>query len=581
MKPFRFDELWLLSEGEGKARRLRFRPGRNALVGTNHTGKSTALRLLYSAFGCSHRPLGGEWRSNAAVAVKFTVGSAMYTILRRSKNFALFDASNTLMWATRDQGVLRDKFSELLGFVLALSPNKPQAAGEIVATRQARPAYFFVPFFVDQDGSWDSKWSTFVSLGEFSQWERPTLDLALGIRPSSYWVTLGELTAKKAEVQETVREQKVLEAAREKLAEQFPRTPFFRNAMQFRAELKKLEQQAGQLSAAQDDARARMADAVTNRDALETQLKLIEGALGEHSADMRFLDTQKVGRDIPCPTCGTMHEHSFHERLNLEAEADELRQLRATMRAGLLRAQNHYQKVTGELEALDAQAKQVDDLLNVQRGELKLREVVDRAGINRAHEAFEKQRETLDLDLGRLKREENELQEKLNSLEDPGRARMIQGFFNETYAQFANDLKVPASLRTRKGAVQRRPQQGGSGGPRAVLAYYFALSHTAERFSPAVLPALVIDSPHQKAQDEIKRPMVTEFIFRNRVPGQQLIVGLEEDLPDTIQLGDNDTRTILDREYGLLHPGEYDEVLTLMEPLVAAAAAYLEEVEGF
>lgn len=46
-------------------------------------------------------------------------------------------------------------------------------------------------------------------------------------------------------------------------------------------------------------------------------------------------------------------------------------------------------------------------------------------------------------------------------------------------------------------------------------------------------------------------------------------------------LGDNDTRTILDREYGLLHAGEYDEVVTLMEPLVAAAAAYLEEVEGF
>jgi hypothetical protein len=572
MRSFRFNKLWLLSEKEKKARIVHFQPNSNALVGTNHTGKSTISRNLFAAFGCNTRPFGGEWDEDAIVAVAFNIEGQDYTMLKRGGLFTLLNENNLVQWSTAEAGVLRDNLSKLFGFVLTLVANR---ANE---NRPARPAFFFVPFFIDQDGSWDSSWRTFQSLGEFQNWERPTLDLALGIRPPEYWSASSEFAGKKRELDDVVREHKVLEAARNKLAERFPRMPWYRDAMAFRRELKVLETQAGELAVEQDAVRSRAAEASASRDSLIAQIRLLDGALGTHASDMVFLDSYEVGNDIICPTCGTAHEHSFHERLNLEAEADELRQLRTTLSARVKVAEREHNAIAKSLEDLDSLAERIDKLLDTERGKLKLREVIDRAGVDKAFDAFDEQRTQLDNARGELSREIDELESKLALLEDPKLAKTIRAFLNAKYSEFATQLQVPPSLHTRKGEVKIKPQQGGSGGPRAILAYYFALAHTASRYSPALLPPLVIDSPHQKAQDEIKRPMVTEFIFRNRVPGQQLIVGVEEDLPQSIHLNELDSRTELTVEYGLLQDAQFEEAYSDLQPLLAAAAEHLKQV---
>ena len=143
---FRFDELWLLSEEKRKARKITLAKNTTVLVGGNHTGKSTVLRMLYHAFGCKTRSLGGEWDPRAVVAVTFSVDTQQYTILRRASTFSMFDSSGVMLWATNEQGYLRSRFSDLIPFILPLVSQQDE-------TKQARPAFFFLPLFVDQDGS--------------------------------------------------------------------------------------------------------------------------------------------------------------------------------------------------------------------------------------------------------------------------------------------------------------------------------------------------------------------------------------------------------------------------------------------
>lgn len=572
MRNFRFNKLWLLSEKERKARIVHFQLNSNALVGTNHTGKSTISRNLFAAFGCNTRPLGSEWDKDTVVAVEFNSEGRKYTMLKRGGMHTLFDENNLVEWTTADSGELRDNLSKLLGFALTLQANRTNE------NRLARPAFFFVPFFIDQDGSWDSSWRTFQSLGEFQNWERPTLDLALGIRPPEYWTASSELAVKKRELDDIVSEQKVLESAKNKLSERFPKMPWFRDAMTFRRELKVLETQAGELAISQDAIRSRAAEASASKDTLTAQIRLLDGALGTHTSDMVFLDSYEVGNDIICPTCGTAHEHSFHERLNLEAEADELRQLRISLSARVKIAEREHASIAKSLEDIDARAKRIETLLDTERSKLKLREIIDRAGVDKAFDAFDEQRTQLNTSRGDLSKKIEDLQGKLSLLEDPKLGKEIRAYFNAKYSEFATQLAVPPSLRSRKGEVKIKPQQGGSGGPRAILAYYFALAHTAAKYSPALLPPLVIDSPHQKAQDEIKRPMVTEFIFRNRVPGQQLIVGIEEELPHSIQLTQMDSKTKLTVEYGLLQEAQFNEAYSELKPFTFAATQYLSKL---
>lgn len=109
-----------------------------------------------------------------------------------------------------------------------------------------------------------------------------------------------------------------------------------------------------------------------------------------------------------------------------------------------------------------------------------------------------------------------------------------------------------------------------------MLAFYFALSHVASEFSEGYLPPLVLDSPHDKAQDEINRPMVTKFIFDHKVHAQQLIVALEDPPPDDVVLeGPDDSRIDLDEKYGVLKTQQYSEVLNRVEPLVRMAVTNL------
>jgi hypothetical protein len=263
--------------------------------------------MLYFAFGCKTRPLGGEWNPKAVVAVTFSIDDQRFTILRRGPSFSLFDSSGTLLWATSDQGELRTRFSALVSFALPLASQQ----GE---NKQARPAFFFLPLFIDQDGSWGSSWQSFDSLGEFKDWQKPTIELMLGIRGSDYWQTYADLSDIKSKIDDFQREKKIVEETRKRLTEKFPKRPWYRDALAFRQELTALETRASKLASEQQQVESDRLDLVSSRDTLKSQMMLIEAALQEHDGDMRFLDERRAQHEIVCPTCGTAHEHSFHAR---------------------------------------------------------------------------------------------------------------------------------------------------------------------------------------------------------------------------------------------------------------------------
>lgn len=566
MKSFRFEKLWLLSEKSESARQFDWSPSINILVGINQTGKSTAIRSLYSAFGCLTLPLGSEWDHETLVAVQFVCEDVTYKLLRQGKVFSLFDSNDDLLWATKDSGVFRDKIAEIFGFYLSLTTN-----GD-AKVRRARLAFYFLPFYIDQDGSWQQPWNTFKGAGEFSKWQQPTIELALGIRPSEYWQSRSELDVAKQNFEATSKERNVLDNARIRLTERFPKAPWFRSALPFRGDIKKLELRASELASRQDEVRNLCTTQAATRDMLKAQLQLVERALKDDAADMDYLDGLPEDEAIECPTCGTMHDASFHSRLELATEGDELRGLRTSLEIRLRAVENESKKSQEQLGKLDQQGAEIEKILDSQRGNLKLGDIVRSAGAEQAHGAFDEQETLLNELSGSQLHVISELEARLKALENSARMVEIRSDFNDRYAQFAKELGVPQSMQERSGPSQNKPKQGGSGGPRAILAYYFALAHTAAKYSTGILPPLVVDSPHQQAQDDINRPIVTEFIFRNRVPGQQLIVGLEEPPPEKVLLGNKDARFDLAAKYGLLSTEEFLKVRDFLAPFIAVTS---------
>jgi hypothetical protein len=92
---------------------------------------------------------------------------------------ALFAPDGSIIWAGTDQSEYRNIIAKLLDFNLQLTPKQGPA-------RLARTSFFFVPTYIDQDGSWESGWATFQNLGEFKDWQASTVDFYLGVRPPKY-----------------------------------------------------------------------------------------------------------------------------------------------------------------------------------------------------------------------------------------------------------------------------------------------------------------------------------------------------------------------------------------------------------
>jgi len=523
------------------------------LVGGNHTGKSTVIRHLFYVFGCETRSMGKSWDYGVHAALDFELGHSSYRILRTGDLFSLW-SDNQIIWATRSKGLLRDKLSELFDFILPLTARS-------TGVQLARPSLYFLPFYIDQDGSWEAGWNTFLSLNEFQQWQKPAIELALDIRSSEYWKTHSELLEQRRSGELLAQEHSILKRAKDNLTSMFPRQPWFVDGIAFRRELRDLEGSATELAKQQDHLRIELTEVTTSIDVLKTQLKMLDDALQDHEQDMVFLDEQRASDELICPTCGTHHATSFHQRLLLDAEADELRQMKAKMKTSLLSEEKRFHEAKNSLKKVDVKIAELDALLTIKKNGLTLRDIVDRAGNERAHFAFDTQEAHLNQSIGANFSLQRGLEEKLKSLNNPSRGKEIRATFNSFYAQFAKELEVPPTLETRTGEVQLRPKEGGSGGPRAILAYYFALSHTAIRFSDGFIPPLVIDSPHPKAQDEVNRPLVTEFIVNNAVEGQQVIVGLEEAPPDSVSLSSShDLQVDLTEKFRLLRKDEYGYV---------------------
>ena len=570
MKIFRFKSLSLLDQNDRRARSLTFVPGANAIIGGNHRGKSTILRMLFYPLACAIRELGPQWTKDFTALVTFSVDDVDYRALKSGNVMALFASDGKLIWAGTDQSEYRDVLAGILNFNLQLTPQQGDA-------KLARISFFFMPTYIDQDGSWESGWSTFKNLGEFKDWQPSTIDFFLGVHPARYWTVVAELSSAKNKSTQVIAEQAVLQRARTRLEKNYPVKSWYRGGLHFRTDLRILEEQSAKLSREQIQLRDSAAEIASSSASVDAQLALVEAAFREHTKDMAFLGDHASEPAIICPTCGTLHENSFHERLDLESDADDLRQVHKNLLQQRARLKRRFEASERQLAEIQESARLIGETLEAQRGAVKLRDIVDQAGISKAHESLEEEANALAMQQGTLALNIAKFDRELKQMQDPQKAKEIAERFNTFYGRFASQLEVPTPDKIRRGAMHRKPSLGGSGGPRAILAYHFALAHTAQETSHNVLPPIVIDSPHAKAQDAINRPKVTEFVFKNRIRDIQLIAAFEESLPETVSIGKDDQVINLDRKFNLLRESDYASVREDVLPLLRAARRNIAE----
>lgn len=567
MKSLVFRELWILSKAEKAGINLSLGPNVNLLIGENDVGKSTLIKSIYYCLGADTPQINNTvWKkANPIYCVKFEVAGKAYHVVRDEKYFGVFDADKRFISRHTNIGGANGiaKFmNKLLGFDIEL---ERQADGKLGI---AGPAFYFLPFYVDQDEGWSTSWSSFVGLKQFSSYRKLMLDYHLGVRPQSYY----DAKKREIELQEQLNgiqgERLSMQAARNSVEKRKVRTQVDLDPTAFRAELEAVVDQYNGIYAQQQGVLSRLKEIRNQRNAVDTELDVLRKAISELEADYRYSESSETPDVVGCPTCGTEFCNSFVERFGI---LDDIDHCHALVDQWLKKSSDitvQLQQVEDEYKQVSSQLQEVEATLARKKENVTLSELI-------ASEGMKEMISTLNTDIQEmLSREEginNQLSENAAGLKvDSTRKNEIVTWYKARMKEYLNALNVGVLSEDDYKALDKQIKNNalGSDLPRALLAQYFAFLSTMNQFNSFVLCPMLIDSPFQQEQDPTNRKAILDFIVSKKLPDQQMIlatVSVDEFAANT-QL-DDATRHELDCKLSVLRKDSFSSVCAEIEQM--------------
>lgn len=552
MKSFLFESICMLSRRDRRARRVEFHENKNLIWGRNHTGKSTLVKTMFLTLGAKPQGNLTQWDEHTVSLVGFRVENRRFQALHGSGIRALFE-NGALIVATSDHSEWSAAFASATGFNLVLLDKTGQSV-------PADPKCFFLPFYINQDGSWQASWNTFTGLQQFSKPMGSILEYFSGIKPPEYYEAKAKRDAEQRLLDDLKKERGFLDKARERFGKKLPLSGPKIDPENFKREIEQLTLEMTALNKDQEKLRSQ---SVYERDLLSSiylQINLANEAIRAHDSDAQYLRNEPR-EALVCPVCNAEHSESFMDLLTYADDARSLREITARLEKDAREIAAKLQQTVAQIGTLEGQYRRISYLLDTRRGDLQFRQVVESLGAEQAFQAFEEERSILDAEIAIHSETVGQLNSEMDQLTDKKHSVAILKQYRQAYATALFDLNLPDTGKARL-TLTSRPNDSGSGGPRAILAYYAALWAVCCGKTGSFMVPLVIDSPNQQGQDDINLPKVIKFISEKLPDSAQLILGSEIDTQQPF-----DKKIILDTPYKLLDEKFFEEADAALRPL--------------
>ena len=561
MKRLVFKEVSILSRIERAARTETFHPTYNLITGENDVGKSTLIKSLYHTIGTDVPGLQNtRWKKAKPIyCVQFAIGEACFTIVRDEKFFGVFDAENKLLG--RYVGIsgprgISQFMNPLLDFRIELERAEDGKLGT------AGPAFYFLPFYVDQDEGWTRSWASFSGLQQFSSYRKHMLEYHLGVRPQSYYDAKRKSIELSEEKLRLEKERSTLAAVRDSYHKRKLVRHVDLDPANFRKEIEELVDQYNQVYETQQKALQELKDIRNERHSLENEIIVLQRAIKELDADYEFAEDPNTPDPIACPTCGTEIANSILERFGILDDIDYCYELIDQRKKKIADVIEHLRSAEKEYQQVTSALAPIDELLNRKRENVTFSEFV-------SVEGYKEVMNSLAEDINTLIAKEDDVGKSLHNLEsdlkvNSSHKRDINEYYQARMKEFLSQLSVNVLEVADYVTIDRQIKSNalGSDLPRSLLAQYFAFLHTMAKFNPAVACPLVLNSPLQQEQDTHNIEAIFKFIFSKALPRQQLILGtLTTAVAPSVLIPESTQSINLTEELHLLERSRYQEVL--------------------
>lgn len=576
MRNLTFQQLVLISDSKRLANQFTFPKRLNLITGKdNSIGKSTLAKSLLWSLGCD--PIfDQEWKSNDIKSILyFTLNNKEYFTCRGSHSIILGTVGGIAKRYINITGEYSKYFSDLINFKMKL-PNRNDGTLETPP-----PAYYFLPFYIDQIKSWSSPWDSFENLGQYANWKTPLIKYFTGyLKPEHFDIeeTIYEFGVIKKDSAEKIEKFKnavdvIVDDSADSIVA-LDNDEFVRIQEEINTELQELVNYQMSLYDAQVTINSSLYD-------LEKQYQLAISSANELEEDYKFAVESIPTDHLECPLCSTLHDNSLPSRALLLSEKDSLLDEAKLIASKieenkilLLELNENTKFATSEIERINRKYIMGND-----DGKKNLIiQVINSISTENVSRSIQGKIDSEDLKISKASSSIVELkkdQKKLLSNKDKDH---LNSFFMSRLLENIEALGATGiNLSKVKSPTDYKQLIGGGAAEatRGILAYQLSILEQIYSAETCIVPPFIIDTPNQQEQAGHRYETVIKEIMSSVPQDFQVILCAMEN--DALKEFKNNANVIELNSDKLLNELQYDSLRAEYKAIQLSVRDYPEE----
>lgn len=510
-----------------EAKRIHFRSGKNLLTSDhNHLGKSVIMKSIFYTLGAEVFFPTPIKRINLLTFIDFSLDSHIYRVARLKNTFVLY-RDDAFVGYYASTGSFEEKLSEL--FNLEINLVGKDEDGSIV---KCPPAYYYMPYYVDQENAWAANSYSFDRMGQF--------DLAQ--RKNSYFFHLGALDSSYVEIskrhkantkqitfltKEIDKYRTVVDTLQAGLYEtqmSFDSQTLERAISSRQAEIKRILNEIAKV-------RTALLEAEDQRIQLEYEKDILSKYIKKKPPVSDIAD----GSTVECPRCGMIFEQAVSQRLEKLYLIESLHDDFTTISEKLVLLERRISTYRGKFVV---KQKELADFENSLESD---REAYNAYLKSKAtNQLLREYRDQIASDIVAIEqlRADNSGYNKLLATYDKERATVNTTYLGKLGALFSG-LDIPSDQIAEYSEPGSALIASGAYGPRCKVAQILAFVETQQTNAPDLISfPIVIDSPNVLEQDNEHLDSVIRTLLTWNKTDNQIIVASIQGKETAAELGD-------------------------------------------
>jgi phage gp36-like protein len=576
MKGLQFQRLVLLSDSKKLANQFTFPKRFNLVTGKdNSIGKSTLVKCLFWAIGCDPK-FDEEWKSNDVKAILyFKINQKEFVVSRYADGIYFGLKNGPIKKYTKITGEFSQDFTEKVGFNLML-------ANRTDGLDIPPPAFYFLPFYIDQKKSWDEPWNGFEGLAQYSNFKSTLIKYFCGYLSSAHFELEEELFEHKAIEKEASQQVERIAETISVLQEMAPEQNIAVTLVEFEFIQQEIEKELVEFSTQQSRLFEQQSMLANEIHDLEQQHLIASASAKELDEDYTFAVENVASDSLKCPLCGIEHDNSLLSRAGLLTDQEALKQQASRIKTALKDKYRQRAELKDELNIVAAEIDRInekylkednsEDKSNNQQVFEQALHAVSQKRVNsnviQKKESFQAQSQHAKDKQKDIKKQQRKLLKKedkdtLNELFIGNLCENIQTL--SATGVNLNGVKSPMDYKKILGG-------GAAEGTRGTLAYHLAILRQIAHVNHCQIAPFVIDTPNQQEQAKQRYEQVIDVVTENIPSGHQVIL-CAMDNNEALSKYKQDAHIIELDGNRLLHRGHYKELRAEYEKVVLASTA--------